>query len=275
MHRSLASRPYDKAAGGVSNDRSKGRKRQQSLSGKVTFHVKLRHGGIQAIGGAEQNLDVPDEPLRDENAIHVRAVAHVQQHVGDARGRRLLKGRENAPYAVHLLLHALLLLLDELPRGRLISGHGRVIGLVRRRQPDIPELVDHVALGMPVLVLAVSKDLDELLQDGRLAAVTPLGELRRVVVVAVYVTIVLVVTVLRSKNRGTERAGEMVYVVLSVEGRDVRATQRSAALVAEQAKPSEVVSLAQGILTVAVLVIGREELGRNNLATVLCGRPFG
>ncbi len=46
-----------------------------------------------------------------------------------------------------------------------------------------------------MLVLAVPEDLDKLLEDGRLAAATPLGELCRVVVVAVDVAVVLVVAV--------------------------------------------------------------------------------
>jgi hypothetical protein len=48
---------------------------------------------------------------------------------------------------------------------------------------------------MPVLVLAVSVDFDKLLEDGRLAAIAALGELCRVVVVAVDAPLVFVVAV--------------------------------------------------------------------------------
>lgn len=60
---------------------------------------------------------------------------------------------------------------------------------------------------------------------------------------AVHLPIVLVVAVLGAKDRGAERAGEVVDVVLSVESRDVRSAQRRSALVAEQAKAAEIVGL--------------------------------
>jgi hypothetical protein len=74
---------------------------------------------------------------------------------------------------------------------------------------------------VPVLVLSIAKYLDKLFQNGNLAAVASLGELRRVVVVAVNVAVVLVVTVLRTKYRITERARKMVNVVLAVQSSDV------------------------------------------------------
>jgi hypothetical protein len=70
---------------------------------------------------------------------------------------------------------------------------------------------------MPVLVLAVAEDLDELLQNGGLAAIAALGELGRVVVVAVYLAIVLVIAVLSAEHRGAQGAGEVVDVILAVE----------------------------------------------------------
>ena len=84
---------------------------------------------------------------------------------------------------------------------------------------------------MPVLVLAISKDLDKLLEDGRLAAIASLRELCRVVVVAVHIAVVLVVTVLRAKDGRTEGTSEMVHVVLPIQRRDVGAPEGSSALV--------------------------------------------
>ncbi len=61
----------------------------------------------------------------------------------------------------------------------------------------------------------------------------------------------------------------MVDVVLALEGGDVGAAQGAAALVAQQAKATEVVDLAERILTAAVLVLGGKEFGRHDLAAVL------
>lgn len=67
-------------------------------------------------------------------------------------------------------------------------------------QADIPEFVNHVAFGMPVLVLAVPEDLDKLLQNGGLAAVAALRELGRIMVVAVDISVVFVVAVLGAED---------------------------------------------------------------------------
>jgi len=72
-----------------------------------------------------------------------------------------------------------------------------------------------------VLILAVSEDLDELFEDGILTSLTSLCELCRVVVVAVDPTFMLVVAVLRSKYRWTDRAREMLNMVFSVQRCDV------------------------------------------------------
>jgi len=61
----------------------------------------------------------------------------------------------------------------------------------------------------------------------------------------------------------------VVNMVLAVEGGDVGAAQGAAALVAEQAQASEVVGLTEGILSLAVLIIRREELGCDDVAAVL------
>lgn len=67
-------------------------------------------------------------------------------------------------------------------------------------QSDIPILVYHVTLGMPVLVLAIAKDLNKLLQDRVVATLTSLSKSCGVMVVTVHVALVLVVTVLCSEN---------------------------------------------------------------------------
>jgi hypothetical protein len=88
-------------------------------------------------------------------------------------------------------------------------------------QSDIPVLVNHIALGMPMLIHAIPEDLYELLQYGCLTSVALLRELGRVVVMAVHAAFVLVVGVLGAKNGRTYRTGEVLDVVLSVQRGDV------------------------------------------------------
>ena len=80
-----------------------------------------------------------------------------------------------------------------------------------------------------MLILSVAEDLDELFQDGRLTAITPLRKLGRIMVVTVDTAFVFVVAVRCAEYSGAYRAGEMLDVVLSVQRGDVRATEGLAA----------------------------------------------
>ncbi len=51
-----------------------------------------------------------------------------------------------------------------------------------------------------MLILAISKYLDELLEDGRLAAAAALSKLGRVVVMAIHMAIVFIVAVRRAEH---------------------------------------------------------------------------
>ena len=64
-------------------------------------------------------------------------------------------------------------------------------------------LVDHVALWMPALVPHATIDLDELLQDRTTAASAFRGKTGGVVKMAVDITIVFVVRILRSEESRT------------------------------------------------------------------------
>ena len=77
---------------------------------------------------------------------------------------------------------------------------------------------------MPVLIDTIAEDFDELLQNGGLASIALLRELRRVVVMAVHVAFVLVVRILRTEDGRAHAAREMLDVILSVQGGDVRAS---------------------------------------------------
>lgn len=74
---------------------------------------------------------------------------------------------------------------------------------------------------MPVLVLTISEDLDELLQYRRLTAIAALCKFGRIMVVAVYTALMLVVAVGGAEHGGTYGASEMLDVVFAVEGSDV------------------------------------------------------
>lgn len=69
---------------------------------------------------------------------------------------------------------------------------------------DVPELVNHVAFWMPMLIVVVSVDLHKLFEDGDLASGALDGEAGGVVKVAVHGALVFVVRVLRAKDGGTD-----------------------------------------------------------------------
>lgn len=90
----------------------------------------------------------------------------------------------------------------------------------------------HVALGMPVLVLAVPEYLYKLLQYGCLTPVAFRSKACRVVVVAIDFGVVLVIRVLGAKDCWTDTTCKVFNVVFPVERRDVRAAQGLSAVVA-------------------------------------------
>lgn len=85
---------------------------------------------------------------------------------------------------------------------------------------------------MPVLILTVPEDLDELLEDRCLTPIASLCELCRIMVMTVNLAFMLVVAVFSSENRGTYGAGEMFDVVLPLQCSNIRSPQCAAAIVA-------------------------------------------
>lgn len=63
-----------------------------------------------------------------------------------------------------------------------------------------------------------------------MAAIASLSELGRVVVMAVYLALVLVITVLSSKDGRADGAGEMLNVIFVVQSRDVGSSESASAL---------------------------------------------
>ncbi len=72
-----------------------------------------------------------------------------------------------------------------------------------------------------MLILTVPEDLHELLQDGCLASIASLREMRRVVIVTVHLSLMLIVAVLGTEDCGTDGTGKVLDVVFSVESSDV------------------------------------------------------
>lgn len=79
-----------------------------------------------------------------------------------------------------------------------------------------------------MLILPITVDLHELLENSVLAAIAFLCKSGRVVVMAVHFAFVLVIAVLSAKDGRTQGTGEMLDVVFAVECGDVRASERRA-----------------------------------------------
>ena len=94
--------------------------------------------------------------------------------------------------------------------------------------------MDHIAFRVPVLILAIAENFDELLQDGRVTAVTPLGKLGGIMEMAVDLALMLVVGILRTKNGRAHGAGEMFNVIFAIQGCDIGATQSTTTLMTKQ-----------------------------------------
>ena len=119
-----------------------------------------------------------------------------------------------------------------------------------------------------MLINAIAKNLHKLLQNRCLAPIALLRERGAVVVMAIHVTLVLVVGVLRAEDRRADAAGEVLDVVFAVQGRDVGAAQGAAAVVAEEVEAFEVVRFAEGVLVWGVVGDG-EEFGGDDFVAVL------
>lgn len=140
-------------------------------------------------------------------------------------------------------------------------------------QSYIPIFVDHVAFRVPMLVLSIPKDLDELLENGCLASVTPLRKSCRVVIVTVYISLVLIVAILCTEHCWTDGARKVLNVILALEGCDVRTAKCTATGEAEEVQSSEVVGLAERIL--ARWLIGYwKEFGCYDLAAVIASEAL-
>lgn len=121
-----------------------------------------------------------------------------------------------------------------------------------------------------MLILSVSENFDKLFQYRRLAPIAPLCKLCRIVIVTVNLSLVFIIAVLRAKNCWTDRASEMLDVVFAIQGSDIGAAKSTSAIETQEIEATEVVSLAQRILSTFILfIVDREEFGSNNVIAVL------
>jgi hypothetical protein len=121
---------------------------------------------------------------------------------------------------------------------------------------------------MPVLILPIAKDFDELLQDGGLAAIAALSKLGRVVIVTVHLSIVLVIAVLSPKHGWADGAGEVFNVVLAIKCSDIRPAKSATALEAQKIQSSEIIGLAKWELSRAIGLVDWEKFGCHDLTAV-------
>lgn len=123
-----------------------------------------------------------------------------------------------------------------------------------------------------MLVLAITEDLDKLLENGGMTSMAPLCKLGRIVEMAVDLALVFIVGVLCTEDRWAHGAGEMLNVVLAIQGCNVGATESTTTLVAQKVQSPEIVRLAEGKLAGSVIRVNGEELGGNNFTTILWKR---
>lgn len=119
-----------------------------------------------------------------------------------------------------------------------------------------------------MLVLTITKDFDKLFKNSSLTAVAALSEFGRIMVVAVYVSLMFVVAVLSTKDGRTYRAGEMLDVVLAIERGNVRSAKGASTCMAEQIQSAEIVRFAKRVL-IRRLFRNGEELRSDDFAAVL------
>lgn len=74
---------------------------------------------------------------------------------------------------------------------------------------------------MPVLILTIAEYLNKLFKDRGVTAVASLGELCRVMVVAVDLAFMFIVGILGTEDSWTHRAGEVFDMILAVQGCDI------------------------------------------------------
>jgi len=124
-----------------------------------------------------------------------------------------------------------------------------------------------------MLILAITEDFDELFENCSLTAVAALSKLGRVMVVAVYVSLMLVVAVLGTKDGRAYRTGEMFDVVFTIERGDVGSTKRTSTRMAEQVQSAEIICFAKRVLIGRLFWDGKE-FGSDNFAAVVAGEAF-
>lgn len=88
-------------------------------------------------------------------------------------------------------------------------------------------------------------------------------------IVTVHLILMFIVAILGPKDGWTHRTGEMLYMIFSIQGGNVRSTKSTSAFVAKKIQPSEVINLTQWIFWTAISGLDRKELRCYNFSTIL------
>ena len=86
---------------------------------------------------------------------------------------------------------------------------------------------------------------------------------------AVHFILMFVVTILSPEDGRTHGAGEMLYMVFSIQRSNVGSSQSTPTLITEEVQASKIVSLAQRIFASSVGVLDRKELRSHDLSAIL------
>lgn len=119
-----------------------------------------------------------------------------------------------------------------------------------------------------MLILAIAEDFDKLLENSCLTAIAALREFGRVVVVAVYISLVLVIAILGAKDGRTYRAGKVFDMVFAIESSDIGSAEGASTCMAEQVQSAEVIRFAKRVLIRRLFWDG-EEFGCDDFTAVL------
>jgi len=122
-----------------------------------------------------------------------------------------------------------------------------------------------------MFIRIVPINFDKLLQDGRSTTGTLDSKPSRVMKVAVNLTRVFVIAILRSKDSRADRTGEMLDMKLQIQGCDVATSQSTTTFGTDKTQTPKVIGLAKWILrfTIGRAAIDGEEFAGDDLPTVL------
>lgn len=85
-----------------------------------------------------------------------------------------------------------------------------------------------------MLILAIAENFNKLFENRGVAAITPLSELRGIVVVTIYIALMLIVRVLSTEHSRTNGAREVLDVIFAVQSSNIRTPKSTTAIMAKE-----------------------------------------